>query len=267
MNRTPASTPGFRTPANNTGPSAFQTPGNNNNNTFNWDSPFAGQTNDDDLAYEAYLRRQELDKQARIEELAQKAQRDLQEKRRRQQEEEDRAKLEKDEEILRQYKERQRQREEEGETDEEFETDAARLNKIMERRRFVQQRRERKKRGEDLASTTTEESLTMPFTRVSKVLASLNNPTVVTNEDIRQRNIEHLNKLDQTNIRTSFRKSLQPGETAIEERFTRLLAEYIGESENRIMNVIEENLANRVARIEENERLSSRVLTKQVHYS
>jgi hypothetical protein len=54
---------------------------------------------------------------------------------------------------------------------------------------------------------------------------------------------------------------LQPGETAIEERFTRLLAEYIGESENRIMNVIEENLANRVARIEENERLSSRVLT------
>ncbi len=85
MNRTPASTPGFRTPANNTGPSAFQTPGNNNNNTFNWDSPFAGQTNDDDLAYEAYLRRQELDKQARIEELARKAQRDLQEKRRRQQ--------------------------------------------------------------------------------------------------------------------------------------------------------------------------------------
>jgi hypothetical protein len=96
---------------------------------------------------------------------------------------------------------------------------------------------------------------------MSKVLASLNNPEVVTNEEIRQRNIEHLNKLDQTNIRTSFRKSLQPGETAIEERFTRLLAEYIGESENRIMNVIEENLANRVARIEENERLSSRVLT------
>jgi hypothetical protein len=54
---------------------------------------------------------------------------------------------------------------------------------------------------------------------------------------------------------------LQPEETAIEERFTRLLAEYIGESENRIMNVIEENLAHRVARIEENERLSSRVLT------
>ncbi len=47
----------------------------------------------------------------------------------------------------------------------------------------------------------------------------------------------------------------------MEERFTRLLAEYIGDSENRIMNAIEENLANRVARIEENERLSSRVLT------
>jgi hypothetical protein len=55
-----------------TGVSAFQTPGNNNN-TFKWDSPFAGQTNDDDIAYLAYLRRQELDKQARIEELAQKA--------------------------------------------------------------------------------------------------------------------------------------------------------------------------------------------------
>jgi hypothetical protein len=77
MNRTPASTPGFRTPANTTGASDFQTPGNNNNNTFNGDSPFAGQTNDDDIAYLAYLRRQELDKQARIEELAQKAQKEM----------------------------------------------------------------------------------------------------------------------------------------------------------------------------------------------
>jgi hypothetical protein len=140
----------------------------------------------------------------------------LQEKRRRQQEEEDRAKLEKDEEYLRQYKERQRQREEEGETDEDYETDAAKLNKIMERRRFVQQRRERRKRGEDLASTTTEELLTMPFTKISKVLASVNNPNAGLNEEIRQRNIEHLQKLDQANIRTSFRKSLQPEEYAIE---------------------------------------------------
>jgi hypothetical protein len=69
----------------------------------------------------------------------------------------------------------------------------------------------------------------MPFTRVSKVLASLNHPNAGLNEEIRQRNIEHLQKLDQTNIRTSFRKSLQPEETAIEDRFTRLLAEYIGE--------------------------------------
>jgi hypothetical protein len=43
----------------------------------------------------------------------------------------------------------------------------------------------------------------------------------------------------------------------MEERFTRLLAEYIRDSENRIMNAIEENLANRVARIEENERLQA----------
>jgi hypothetical protein len=78
-----------------TGVSAFQTPGNNNN-TFNWDSPFAGQTNDDDIAYLAYLRRQELDKQARIEELAQKAHKEMHEKRRKQKEEEERAKLEKD---------------------------------------------------------------------------------------------------------------------------------------------------------------------------
>jgi hypothetical protein len=69
--------------------------------------------------------------------------------------------------------------------------------------------------------------------------------------------LEHLQKLDNTNIRTSFRKSLQPEETAMEERFTRLLAEYIRDSENRIMNAIEENLANRVARIEENERLQA----------
>jgi hypothetical protein len=70
----------------------------------------------------------------------------------------------------------------------------------MERRRFVQQRRERRKRGEDLASTTTEESLTMPFTKISKVLASLNNPNAGLDEGIRQRNLEHLQKLDQTNI-------------------------------------------------------------------
>ncbi len=43
-----------------------------------------GQTNDDDIAYLAYLRRQELDKQARIEELAQKALKEMQEKRRKQ---------------------------------------------------------------------------------------------------------------------------------------------------------------------------------------
>jgi hypothetical protein len=53
IQKTPASTPGFGTPANTTGASAFQTPGNNNNNTFNWDSPFAGQTNDDNIAYSA----------------------------------------------------------------------------------------------------------------------------------------------------------------------------------------------------------------------
>jgi len=110
-----------------------------------------------------------------------------------------------------------------------YETDAAKLNKIMERRRVVHQRRERRKRGEDLASTTTEESLTMPFTKISKVLASLNNPEAGLDERIRQRNIKHLQKLDTTNIHTSFRKSLQPEEYAIEERFTRLLAEYIGD--------------------------------------
>jgi hypothetical protein len=46
-------------------------------------------TNDDDIAYLAYLRRQELDKQARIEELAQKAHKEMQEKRKKQKEEED----------------------------------------------------------------------------------------------------------------------------------------------------------------------------------
>jgi len=90
LQRTPASTPGFKTPANMTGASAFQTPGNNNYITFNWDCPFAGQTNNDDIAYLAYLCRQELDKQARIEELAHNAHKEMQEKRRKQKEEEDR---------------------------------------------------------------------------------------------------------------------------------------------------------------------------------
>jgi hypothetical protein len=114
----------------------------------------------------------------------------MQEKRRKQKEEEDRA------------------REEEGETDTVYETDAAKLNKIMERRRVVQQRRVRRKRGEDLASTTTKESLIMPFTKISKVLASLNNPEAGLDERIRQRNIEHLQKLDTTNIRTSVQHCL-----------------------------------------------------------
>ncbi|MFN9898427.1 MAG: hypothetical protein ACK55Z_06450, partial [bacterium] len=133
---------------------------------------------------------------------------------------------------------------------------AEKLKRGLERRAFIHQRRQRRKSGEQVDSTTSEESLTAPIGRLTRVVSRVNK----NNPDPREReeNAQLIGDITDRSVRDAFRKSLQPDEEAIERRLTGILSQYLGEVERKINDRIDDEVLYRVGRIEDNERLSTR---------
>ncbi len=91
-------------------------------------------------------------------------------------EEENRRKLVEEEENLRKLNEEiKRKQAEDSEADNIVHIrKAEKLKRGLERRAFVHQRRQRRKSGEQVDSTTSEESLTAPIGRLTKVVSRVN---------------------------------------------------------------------------------------------
>jgi len=203
-----------------------------------------------------YLVRQRIDQLALEEEVEQRAKsmwEEAKELKRKQREEENRRKLEQEETQLRQLEEQVGQ--------EGREADISRVTSAIQRRRMVEQRRQRRRAGEDVDSSTEEESLTGPFRTITNMLGRLN--VEVPNPARRRDNEERLVGLTDRNIRSAFRKSLAPDESAMEERLTKIMSEYLGNAQQQFNDRLENEIIYRLERMETNERLSTRALVEK----
>ncbi|MFN9978864.1 MAG: hypothetical protein ACK53Y_03060, partial [bacterium] len=136
-----------------------------------------GLTSERDMKeYLARKRFDELKRADEIEEMAQKMLEDSREQKRREAEEENRRKLVEEEENLRKLNEEiKRKQAEDSDADNIVHIrKAEKLKRGLERRSFIHQRRQRRKSGEQVDSTTSEESLTAPIGRLTKVVSRVN---------------------------------------------------------------------------------------------
>ncbi len=131
----------------------------------------------------------------------------------------------------------------------------------IERRRYLNERRQRRKSGENVENTTSEESLTAPFAKITKVLGRINRD--YPDEVVREENDQLIGDIHDRAIRDAFRKNLRPDEEAIEERLTSVLSHFLGDMERKLNERIDEEVLYRVGRIEENERLSTRAAVEK----
>jgi hypothetical protein len=223
-----------------------------------------GLTSERDLKeYLARKRFDELKRADEVEEMAQKMLEDSREQKRRKLEEENRIKLAEEEENLRQLNEElKRKQAEDSETDNTVHIRRVeKVKKGVERRTFVHHRRQRRKSGEQVEDTTSEESITAPIGKLTKVLSRVNKR----NPDPREReeNAQLIGDITDRSVRDAFRKSLQPDEEAIEQRLTSILSQYLGDVEKKINERIDDEVLYRVGRIEDNERLSTRAAVEK----
>jgi hypothetical protein len=218
-----------------------------------------GLTSERDLKeYYARKRFEEMQRAEEIEERAKEMMEESKELMRRKLEEENRRKLEEEQEHLRQLNEELRRKQaEDSETDTRSHirhTD--KVKRGIDRRRYLDRRRQRSKSGEKVESTTSEESLTVPFAKITKVLGRINQR--YSDDEGREENDQLIGDINDRTIRDAFRKSLRPGEEAIEERLTSVLSHFLGDVERKLNERIDDEVLYRVGRIEDNERLSTR---------
>ena len=104
---------------------------------------------------------------------------------------------------------------------------------------------------------------------VAKPVSNLNEPTTRDDERYLQRNREHLAKITPNNVRRALQQSLQPTEVSLKEFTRNTVREVRREYEREIaamrneMQQREDTFAARLQRLEENEKLSSRVSTEK----
>jgi hypothetical protein len=223
-----------------------------------------GLTSDRDLKeYQARKRFEEMQRAEEIEERAKEMLEESKEIKRRKLEEENRIRLEEEQENLRQLNEELRRKQaEDSETDNEVHIrHVEKVKRGVDRRSFIHQRRQRRKSGEQVDSTTSEESLTAPIGKITKVLGRFNkkNPDVQEREE----NDQLIGDITDRTIRDAFRKSLRPDEEAIEQRLTSVLSHFLGDVERKINERIDDEVLYRVGRIEDNERLSTRAAVEK----
>jgi hypothetical protein len=223
-----------------------------------------GLTSERDLKeYQARKRFEEMKRAEDIEERAKEMLEESKEIKRRKLEEENRIRLAEEEENLRKLNEElRRKKAEDSDADNEVHIrHVEKVKKGVDRRTFIHHRRQRRKSGEQVDSTTDEESLTAPIGKITKVLSRVNKK----NPDLREReeNDQLIGDITNRSVRDAFRKSLRPDEEAIEQRLTSILSQYLGDVEKKINERIDDEVLYRVGRIEDNERLSTRAAVEK----
>jgi len=203
-----------------------------------------------------FLVRQKMNQLALEEEVEQRAREMLaeaKELKRLQKEEEDRKKLEED---LRNLRLLEEQAEWDGR-----EADTTRVQNSIQRRRMVEQRRQKRRAGEDVDSSTEEESLTGPFRTITATLGKLSSEV---QNPARRREIENnLAGLNDRTIRTAFKKSLAPEEISTVKGLTTVFSEALGAHQRQINDRLDNDLLYRIERIELNERLATRAAVEK----
>ncbi len=189
-----------------------------------------GLTSDRDLKeYQARKRFEEMQRAEEIEERAKEMLEESKEIKRRKLEEENRIRLEEEQENLRKLNEELRRKQaEDSDTDNEVHIrHVEKVKRGVDRRTFIHQRRQSRKSGEQVDSTTSEESLTAPIGKITKVLGRFNKK----NPDLQEReeNDQLIGDITDRTVRDAFRKSLRPDEEAIEQRLTSVLSHFLGD--------------------------------------
>ena len=211
-----------------------------------------------------------------ISEMMRMERRDLEEERDRQrlrdtafQSIEQRRKQQKEERENRKYAAQLKQAEEiervlETETDAGVTTDTSAVSRSMEKvRRKIAKRRARDQGTQEEETSTTEDDLRGPFRNLHKVVYNLNDRAARDDSEILRRNIRHLDKISAEAVTDGFRKSFAPIEEEIDKRVADSMANTGAAMMREVHDKIQEDLGVRVRKMEENERLSTRVATEK----
>ncbi len=131
-------------------------------------------------------------------------------------------------------------------------TEEARLREnSSKRRRLVET--ERRLPEDDEVSSIYENDLSGPFMRIGKILYRVNDPAVRDNPEYIRRNNIHLEKINEEEISRGLEKSLEARDQINQANMTEAFGKIIGHYKAEVLNIVDENLGDRMRRIEENE--------------
>lgn len=142
-------------------------------------------------------------------------------------------------------------------------TDANALDRDLERRRRRLTKSEKKNEGRQSDSISSEEGLAGPVMRLSKVMTRLNDPDLRDKQEILERNARHLERITRRTVENGLEKSMDPIEKNIDWRISEQMSKLMIETAEKVKHEIYEDLEQRIRRIEDNEKVSSRVCTEK----
>jgi hypothetical protein len=179
---------------------------------------------------------------------------------------EQRRKIQKEERENKKFSSQLRQAEEiervlESETEPGVTTDTSAVSRSVEKIRRKLARRQRKNQPQETSSS--DEDLRGPFRNLQKVVYNLNDRDMRDDSDTLRKNIQDLDRVTAEAILDGFRKSFVP----IEEEMDRRMADGIAASQatqaREMYDYMDNNLVARIKRIEDQNRLSTRVATEK----
>jgi len=142
---------------------------------------------------------------------------------------------------------------------------SSKRRRIMEEERRLPEdgRRSTRIPEDDEVSSIYGNDLSGPFMRIGKVLYRINDPAVRDNPEYIRRNIIHLEKINEEEISRGLEKSLEARDQIIQTAITEAVGKLYGHYKAEVLNIVDENLGDRMRRIEENEKLSAKVMVEK----
>jgi len=146
--------------------------------------------------------------------------------------------------------------------DEGFTTDASAVTREVEKMRRKIERRNMR-RGDSTVSSSTGDDLTVPFRNLQKVVYNLNDKETREDSDTLEKNVKYLDRVTADTISEGVRNSFKPIEKRIDERIARAMANMAVEMGDEVYKSIQEKYEPRIKRMEEQEKLSTRVAVEK----
>jgi hypothetical protein len=116
---------------------------------------------------------------------------------------------------------------------------------------------------DDEVSEIYENDLSGQFMRIGKILYRVNNPEIRDNPDYIRRNNLHLEKVTKEEVDRGLEKSLENRDNALTRPITGAVGNLYGKLKTDVLTIIDENLGERVRRMEENEKLTAKVMMEK----